>query len=78
MSDCLHCDINDLIDKRLEGEGADLADLAGRVAESLVDLILLAPPGDQAKFMADVISVLGSVYLEKSEGAEAGESTRRH
>ena len=43
MSDCLHCDINDLVEKRLEREGADLAELAGRVAESLADLILLAP-----------------------------------
>ena len=26
MSDCLHCDINDLVEKRLEREGVDLAD----------------------------------------------------
>jgi len=44
MSECLHCDINELVEKRLEGEGADLAEVAALIAESLADLILLAPP----------------------------------
>jgi hypothetical protein len=78
MSDCLHCDINDLVEKRLESESADLGDLAARVTESLVDLILLAPPADQTKFMADVLSNLGQLYLEKSGAIEADESSRRH
>ena len=49
MSDCLHCDINDLVQKHLEGNNPDLADLAARIVESLADLILLAPEADQAK-----------------------------
>jgi hypothetical protein len=75
MSDCLHCDVNDLVEKQLEREDADLADLASRLAESLADLILLAPPGEQAKLMADVIANLGSAYLEKTGAIEA---TPRH
>ena len=75
MSDCLHCDVNDLVEKRLESEDADIADLAARLAESLADLILLAPPGDQSKLMADVIANLGSAYLEKIGAIEA---TPRH
>ncbi len=78
MSDCLHCDINDLVEKRLEREGADLADLAARVAESLADLILLAPQADQSKLMADVLSNLGQALLEKSGAIEADESSPRH
>ena len=78
MSDCLHCDINDLVEKRLEREGADLAELAGRVAESLADLILLAPAEDQAKLIADVLGTFGQVFLEKSGAVEAGESSQRH
>jgi hypothetical protein len=78
MSDCLHCDINDLVEKRLEREGADLAELAGRVAESLADLILLAPAEDQAKLIADVLGNFGQVFLEKSGAVEAGESSQRH
>ena len=31
MSDRLHCDVNELVNKWLEREGADLAELAGRV-----------------------------------------------
>jgi hypothetical protein len=75
MSDCLHCDVNELVDKQLEREDADIADLAARLAESLADLILLAPPGDQSKLMADVISNLGQAYLEKTGAIE---STPRH
>jgi hypothetical protein len=75
MSDCIHCDINDLVDKQLEREDADLADIAARVAESLVDLIVVAPPGDQAKLMADVLATIGQVYLEKTGAIE---STPRH
>jgi hypothetical protein len=78
MSDCLHCDINDLVEKRLEREGADLADLAARVAESLADLILLAPQADQSKLMADALSNLGQAFLEKSGAIETDESSPRH
>ena len=74
----MHCDINDLVEKRLEREGADLAELAGRVAESLADLILLAPAEDQAKLMADVLGNFGQMFLEKSGAIEAGESSQRH
>jgi hypothetical protein len=75
MSECLHCDVNDLVEKELEREDADIAELAARLAESLADLILLAPPGDQSKLMADVISNLGQAYLEKTGAIE---STPRH
>jgi hypothetical protein len=78
MSDCLHCDINELVEKRLESEGADLAELAARVTESLADLILLAPPEDQSKLMADVLTNLGQAFLEKSGAIEADESSLRH
>jgi hypothetical protein len=78
MSDCLHCDINELVDKRLESENADLADLAARVTESLVDLIMLAPPADQAKFIADVLANLGQFYLEKIGAAEPDGTSSRH
>jgi hypothetical protein len=75
MSDCLHCDVNELVDQRLEKDGADLADLAARLAESLADLILLAPPTDQAKLLADALANLGQAYLEKSGAVEG---TPRH
>jgi hypothetical protein len=75
MSECLHCDINDLVEKELEREDADVAELAARVTESLADLIILAPPTDQAKLMADVLANLGQIYLEKTGAIE---STQRH
>ncbi|HWL31890.1 MAG TPA: hypothetical protein VNQ50_07125 [Xanthobacteraceae bacterium] len=75
MSECLHCDINDLVEKELEREDADVAELAARVTESLADLIILAPPADQAKLMADVLANLGQIYLEKTGAID---STQRH
>jgi cytochrome c-type biogenesis protein CcmH/NrfF len=47
MSDCLHCDINQLVRQRIE-RGADLGELAAMMVESLTDLILLAPEEEQA------------------------------
>lgn len=78
MSDCLHCDINELVDKRLEREDANLAELAALLAESLADLIVLAPPAEQSKLLADVLTNLGQAYLEKIGAGERDESSLRH
>ncbi len=78
MSDGLHCDINELVEKRLEREGADLGELAARMTESLADLILLAPEADQSKLMADILANLGQAFLEKCGAIEADESGSRH
>ncbi|MBN8936046.1 MAG: hypothetical protein J0I13_07070 [Rhizobiales bacterium] len=75
MSECLHCDINDLVEKQLERDDADVAEVAARVTESLTDLIMLAPPTDQAKLMADILANLGQLYLEKTGAIE---TTPRH
>jgi hypothetical protein len=34
MADCLHCEINQLVQQRLEGGDGDLAEIASMVAES--------------------------------------------
>jgi hypothetical protein len=75
MSECLHCDINDLVEKQLERDDADVAEVAARVTESLTDLIMLAPPTDQAKLMADILANQGQLYLEKTGAIE---TTPRH
>ena len=78
MSDCLHCDINELVRARLEqSEMIDLQDLAGRMAESLVDLILMAPEGQQGQMLAGAISQLGNTFLEKTGDIE-GEFDTEH
>jgi hypothetical protein len=77
-TDCLHCDINELVQQRIEGQAVDLAELAAMVAESLADLMLLAPKEAQAKLMADVLAHLGSVFLEKGEEADGGGGRARH
>jgi hypothetical protein len=78
MSDCLHCDINELVQTHIDRGGADLAELAARIAESLADLILLAPESEQSKLMADAIASFGHVFLEKSGAIESDESGARH
>lgn len=70
MSDCLHCDINDLIRERIEGkDDIDLGDLVARVAESLAELIMLAPDDQRAPLMAEAIRHLGHTFLEDISGA---------
>jgi hypothetical protein len=76
-SDCLHCEINELVQQRIEAGATNLADLAAMVVESLVELVLLAPDGEQAKLMADALAHFGHTYLEKS-GAVPGGSTATH
>ena len=78
MSDCLHCDINELVATYAERPDADASEMAARMAESLVYLILMAPDSDRATLLADAIAVLGQLYLEKSGVVEPGDSTARH
>jgi hypothetical protein len=78
MTDCLHCEINELVAKYADRPDADASELAARMAESLVDLILMAPDQDRATLLADAIAVLGQLYLEKSGVVEPGDSTARH
>ena len=72
MSDCLHCDIIELVQKRIEGGGADIAELASMIVESLAEVVLLAPEDDQAKLMADALAHFGHMFLEKSGAMEEG------
>lgn len=78
MSDCLHCEINDLVQQRIDADGTDVAELASMIVQSLVELILLAPETDQAKLMADVLTSFGHIYLEKTGAIEEGASGATH
>jgi hypothetical protein len=50
---CLHCEINDLVQEYIEGqERVDIVELAAKMAESLVELVLLALEEEQAKLLA--------------------------
>jgi hypothetical protein len=69
MSECLHCEINELLESRLQGQEVNLAEVAAKVTEVLADLILMAPPDEQSTLMADVLANLGSFVLEKKEDA---------
>jgi hypothetical protein len=78
MSDCLHCEIIDLVQSRIDRGETDLADLAARIAESLAEVVLLAPVNDQSKLMADAIANLGQAFLDKCNLDEASETDARH
>ena len=70
MSDCLHCDIHEMLEVHLQSEPADLAEIAAKVTEVLADLILMAPPEEQVMMMADVIANLGGMVVEKGQEAD--------
>ena len=77
MSDCLHCDINDLVREHVEGGTNDLVEIASMMAESVADLVLLAPEDDRANLLAHTVSALGQMVLEKG-GAFEGTSRATH
>jgi len=69
MSDCLHCDINELVRERIEGQdNVDLADMAVRMAESLGELIMLAPKEQWGELLAEAIRHLGNTVIADIEG----------
>jgi hypothetical protein len=70
MSDCLHRDIHELLDSELDGKDANLAEIAAKVTEVLADIIVMAPPEQQAVLMADILANLGSFMLEKKEDTD--------
>jgi len=76
MSDCLHCDIHEMLEVHLQGEQADLAEIAAKVTEVLADLILMAPPDEQCMMEADVVANLGGMVLEKSQEADPNSPRR--
>jgi hypothetical protein len=67
MSDCLHCDVHEMLESHSQGKEADLAEVAANVTQVLADLILMAPPDEQAMLMADVLANLGGMLLQKSQ-----------
>ena len=79
MSDCLHCEIHEMLEVYLEAEHADLAEVAAKVTEVLADLILMVPPDERCMMMADVVAILGGMVLEKSQEADPNSPRRsRH
>ena len=69
MSECLHCDINELVDKYLQANEA--VDSVTRMAESIADFIVFSvPPEQQAMLLAHTIAHLGSMVVEKTESGE--------
>jgi len=64
--ECLHCAIVALVEARIAAGGANAADLAALIAESLVDLILRVPEEEQAQLLAHTLSALGDLFLQKS------------
>jgi hypothetical protein len=71
--ECLHCEINEVVREYVEWHNpVDLADLAARMAESLVELILLAPEAERGKVLAAAITHLGHAFLEKTGAIDVG------
>jgi hypothetical protein len=73
---CLHCEINDVVREHIERqEKVDIVELAARMTESLVELILLAPEEEHGKLLAATIAHLGHAFLERSGAIEENSDT---
>ncbi len=72
MSDCLHCDIGELIAEHIKdaAKPVDLAELAAMIAQSLGEFILAAPTHEQANLMAESLATLGHTFLDKPDEGE--------
>jgi hypothetical protein len=78
MSECVHCEIHDLLESHLQSEEANLAEMASKVTEVLADLILMAPPAERGMLIADVLANFGQFVLDKDgEAVNTGSSNPR-
>ncbi len=78
MSNCIHCDIHDLLETHIQDAEVNLTEIASKVTEVLADLILLVPPVERVTLMADVIANLGEFVLQKGESDARQSDPRRH
>jgi hypothetical protein len=71
-SDCLHCQINDVVVAFLEqqqksGEMVEAHDIISMMAECIVDMILQQEDSHQAELLAQAMGSLGDLYLKKRD-----------
>jgi hypothetical protein len=67
LESCLHCEINEVVREHIEGQKTvNIAELAAKMAESLVELILFAPEEEHGKLLAGAMAHLGHAFLDKS------------
>jgi hypothetical protein len=75
QTECLHCEINEVVEKHIErNDPVNLPDLVARMGESLVELIMLGPEERWGDLLAEAITHIGQVYLERS-GAVGSDTT---
>jgi hypothetical protein len=76
MSECLHCDIGQLIAERVSNgpKPVDLAEIGSMIAQALGEFILAAPEHEQADLMAECLATLSHTFLDKPDE----ESERPH
>ncbi|MEA2880213.1 MAG: hypothetical protein QOF14_5409 [Hyphomicrobiales bacterium] len=72
MSDCLHCDIGELIAEHIKKrqQPVDMAELASMIAQALAEFILSAPQHEQAILIAECLTTIGLTFLDKPDDAE--------
>ena len=71
-------EIHDLLESHLQNQEVNLGEIAFKVTEVLADLVLMAPPEDQGRLIADILRNLGQLVLEKDgEAEDEGQSGRR-
>ena len=68
----------DLLESHLQNQEVNLGEIAFKVTEVLADLVLMAPPEDQGRLIADILRNLGQLVLDKEgEAEDEGQSGRR-
>ena len=78
MTECLHCEINALVERHEEAGEKDVLTLAAKIVESLADIVVSIPPEEQGLIVAEIIAQFGHMILEKTGMAADGSSTATH
>ena len=73
--ECLHCAIMEMVDERVAAGPTDAVDLTARIAEALVEVILLVPEDERAQLLAQTLSAIGEFYLTKSGHTDESQLT---
>jgi cell division septation protein DedD len=68
VSDCLHCEIHDMLESRLNENGADLSEIAAKVTEVLADLITQLPKSTVYAFRPTAVSATSAPVERQAAG----------
>ena len=73
MSDCLHCDIHELLESHLQSEEVNLADVTAKVTEVLADFSFTRSSAERGTLMAAPSPTWAGLFYKKVKTGRASQ-----